>query len=100
MTDILRPGQGTHLDDETICALLDGELGPAQQQAAVEHQRTCAACRQRATALGGVADLVGCFSPTPDTDPMESALAAALAAFDEDAGDPARPGGAVVEGRP
>jgi hypothetical protein len=81
-----------HLDDEILCALVDGELTEAEQRAALDHQQVCEPCRARAQALGGVADVLRCSAPVgpgaPGGEALDAMVAAALAQLpDEGAED-------------
>ena len=71
--DIARDRHNTcvHLDDESLGAYVDGELHGWAGQAAADHLRTCAACREAAeavAALGGAAR--HCESPEWDVEAM------------------------------
>jgi hypothetical protein len=77
-----------HLDDEILCALVDGELTGAEQQAALDHQLVCDPCRARARELGGVADALRHGAPAspgaPGGDVLDTMVAAALAQLAEE----------------
>ena len=76
----------THLDDEQLTALQDGEGRPEERA----HLATCDRCGGRAEALAVVAALVATPPPVPSEADRRAAVAAALAEADEPAGPAGR----------
>lgn len=79
--------QGEHLDDEAASAALDDDAGAAE----LAHLRTCAICRSSVERLRAAQAAVA-VPVAIDAGARESAIAAALAAFDPGARGPAGTG--------
>lgn len=65
----------SHLDDESLSAVLDGEAIAAED----EHAGSCGRCSARLTELRAAASVVASFPPSPSPERREAAVAAALA---------------------
>ncbi len=79
--DIARDRHNTcvHLDDESLGAYVDGELHGWARQAAADHLRTCAACREAAEAIAALGSAARhCESPEWDVEAMVALVEAGI----------------------